>query len=70
MHGRQPGVITVEKKSHEEPQEDDSCSQATTAKGPTRPAALNGADSGKKIKKDRQKHRMCESGDPLGQGRT
>ena len=47
----QPGVITVEGTSNKEPQEDDSCSQATTAKGWTRPSALNGTDLGNKIKK-------------------
>ena len=42
----QPGVITVEGKSNKEPQEDDTCSQAMTAKGWTRPSALNSTDSG------------------------
>ena len=42
-YGLQPGVIEdnrAEKKLEEEPQEDDSCSQATTERGLTRAAAL------------------------------
>ena len=48
-------------KLEEEPQEDGSCSQATTVGGSTGAAVLGSADSG--IKKDRQKHSMCGSGD-------
>ena len=44
--GLQPGVITFEKKLDEEPQEDDSCSQATTVRGSTRAAAFGSTNSG------------------------
>ena len=42
----QPGVITFEKKLDEEPQEDDSCSQATMVRGSTRAGAFGNTDSG------------------------
>ena len=57
----QPWVITVEGKSNKEPQEDDTCSQAMTAKGWTRPSALNSTDSGIKNKNDRQECRAQDS---------
>ena len=41
-----PGVIRVEEKLDKEPQDEDSCSRATTVRGSTRPAALGGTDSG------------------------
>ena len=73
-YGLQPGVIRennrAEKKLDEEPQEDDSCSQATTARGSTRAVAFSMQYKlwGKnKIKKDKQRHCMCESGDPWRQ---
>ena len=73
-YGLQPRVTKennrAEEKLEEEPQEDDSCSQATTARGSTRAVAFGMQYKlwGKnKIKKDKQRHHMCESGDPWQQ---
>ena len=45
----QPGVMTVEEKLDKKPQDEGSCIQATSVRGPIRPAALGSADSGIKI---------------------
>ena len=67
-YGLPPGMIKnnwAEKKLEEEPQEEDSCSQAMTM-GFTRAAAFGGTDSEvKKIKKRQTEtvHTVCESED-------
>ena len=55
----QPGVVEVEEKPDKEPQDEDSCSRATTVQRSARPAALGGIDSGIKKSKKKRPTAVC-----------